>query len=300
MSAPYEAPPIHIAPEALAAWLDALSPTARREVMLSPTAYDKVSDQWDTLTAAKKAAIYNTEPAVRSDVVDISDAATAPKVSILHAADYAPPQPDQEVMDREETRGINPEHPIIVEMATQRAARTVFEVIDWLVSVGDREPQAVNLHRRLDIADTKLVSLCWMLGVREFGKIPLAHLAAEMGLSRAALSHCALIVRDKWNIFNRGQRSDTARDVYAERQRGIWEHRPRQTSGRLLKNTRGAEYLAQNPNATTAELRAELDCSERTASRIMAAHRAQSSKTGADQVTSAPCRDVAFDTEQGA
>jgi hypothetical protein len=303
MSAPYQSPPVHIPPAQLAAWLDSLSEEQRAAVMLSPGAYAKARPKWDTLTAEEKAKVYLAEPAGHLAGCDLSDKQVEPHIASLHASDVRPQSPDEALIDAEETKGINPDHPYIIELATQRAARTVFEVIDWIVSVGEREPQTVNLHHRLDSADTKLVCLAWMLGIREFGKIPLAHLAEQMGLTRAALSHCALIVRDKWNIFQRGQRSDTARKVYAERQRDIWEHRPRQASGLLLKNAtqrqRVADFFAANPDAGAAELRLELGCSERTAYRLTSAYRKERA-ANTPATTSAPCRVESFDTAQGA
>lgn len=260
----------------LVRWLDGLTKAERAKVMLCQRSFSKVADEWDELTTEKKIKLYHAEPAPRAGFGgDISDRTGALPVETLAQSDYTPEQPDVAAMDREEVGSINPEHPYVVELAVQRAARALFEVVDWLFSYGDKERSALNLHRRLDVADTKLVCLAWLLGVREFGAIPLTTLAAELGLTRAALSHCAMTVRDKWNIFNRGQRSDTARDVYRERQKAIWKNRPRQSSGTLIKNSKQREAIAQflqaNPTATVPEIRAALGGSLRTVERILAA-----------------------------
>jgi hypothetical protein len=73
MAAPYEAPPAKIPPAEIAAWLDSLSPDQRRAVMLSPTTYDKVADEWHTLTPEKKAALYSFEPSTNAAPMDLSD-----------------------------------------------------------------------------------------------------------------------------------------------------------------------------------------------------------------------------------
>jgi hypothetical protein len=295
MAAPYEAPPIRIPPAELAKWLDALSEEERAAVMLSPGAYAKARPKWHTLTPEEKAKVYLAEPSGQYGSTDLSDQQVEPNVATLHASDVAPQRPDDAVMDREETAGISLDHPHVIELANQRAGRVIFEVIDWLLSYGGSERSRLNLHRRLDAADTKLVSLAWTLGVREFGRVPLTQLAREMGLTRAALSHSALQVRDKWGVYSRGQRCDTARDVYAERQRAIWKDRPRQASGHLVKDGQKrktiADFLAENPAATADEVHAAVGGSARTVHRLFAAYHADH-----PQAASAPCRDEAFDT----
>lgn len=308
-----DAAPIHIPDDELVRWLDGLTKTERAGVMLAEHAYAKVAHEWDALTPEKKIKLYHAEPAPRAGSgADISDYKGALHLETLMASDYEVERPDDAAMDAEETAGINFDHPHVIEMANQRAARTVFELLDWMLSHGQKETATLNLHRRLDSADTKLVSLAWLLGVREFGAIPLTKLAAELGLSRAALSHCALSVRDRWGIFQRGQRTETARDIYAERQREIWRHRPRQKSGTLIKNSKQREaiatFLEANPEATVAEIRVALGGSQRTVERILAAHHANRTtaapvadvagvdpERSTDPTTSATCRAEAFD-----
>lgn len=311
------AAPIHIPDDELVAWLDGLTKTERAKVMLCERSFSKVADRWDELTPAEKVKAFNAEPAPRAGFgADISDQKGALHVESLMASDYEVERPDDAVMDAEETAGINFDHPHVIEMANQRAARTVYEVVDWLFSYGAKEHASLNLHRRLDAADTKLISLAWLLGVREFGAIPLTKLAAELGLTRAALSHCAMTVRDKWGIFQRGQRTETARDIYAERQREIWRHRPRQKSGTLIKNSKQREaivqFLESNPTATVREIRVALGGSSRTVERVVAAWHATritsapeavltagvtggDPEHGTDPTTSATCRAEAFD-----
>jgi hypothetical protein len=289
------AAPIHIPDDELVAWLDGLTKTERAGVMLAEHAFAKVADRWDELTPAEKVKLYNSEPAPRAGFgADISDYKGTLHVETLMASDYEPERPDHAAIDNEETSGINFDHPHVIEMANQRAARTVFELVDWLFSYGAKEHASLNLHRRLDSADTKLVSLAWLLGVREFGAIPLTKLAAELGLTRAALSHSALQVRDKWRIFQRGQRSESARDIYRDRQKAIWRKRPRQASGTLIKNSKQREsiaaFLEANPDATTADIRAELGGSHRTVERILAAYSANRTPPRPDAT---PVADVA-------
>ena len=281
-----DAAPIHIPDDELVRWLDGLTKAERAKVMLCERSFSKVADRWDELTPAEKVKAYNAEPAPRAGFgADISDQKGALHVETLMASDYTPEQPDDAAMDAEETAGINLDHPHVIEMANQRAARVVFEVVDWLFSYGEKQA-SLNLHRRLDSADTKLVSLAWLLGVREFGAIPLTKLASELGLTRAALSHCALSVRDRWGIFQRGQRSESARDIYRDRQKAIWRNRPRQASGTLIKNSKQREAIAAfieaNPAATVAEIRVALGGSHRTVERILAADHATRAAPPAD------------------
>jgi hypothetical protein len=295
MAAPYEAPPLHVPPAELAAWLDSLTEKQRAALMLSSAAYAKARPKWHTLTPEEKAKVYLTEPAGSFGTCDLSDRHIEPQIATLHAADLAPQRPDDAAMDHEETAGVGMDHPHVVELANQRAARVIFEVIDWLLGYGDADLSRLNLHRRLDAADTKLISLAWMLGVREFGRVPLTQLAREMGLTRAALSHSALQVRDKWGLYSRGQRCDDAREAYSARQREIWKNRPRQASGHLVKDGQKrktiADFLAENPEATVEQVHAHVGGAARTVHRLFAAWHA-----ARPQPTSAPCRDESFDT----
>lgn len=272
------AAPIHIPDDELVRWLDGLTKEQRAKVMLCERSFARVAEKWDQLTPEEKVRLYNAEPAARSgDSPDISDRRSALRVNVLHASDYEAEQPDTAVMDAEETRGIDLNHPYVIELANQRAAHTVFEVVSWLLSYGDKEIRDIKLHRRLDAADTKLVALAWILNAQDFGCAPLTRWAAEMGMTRAALSHAALQIRDRWHLFQRGQRSETARDAYADRQRKVWRKRPRQDSGTLIKNSKQREavaaFLESNPEATTAEIRAALGGTARTVERIAAAWR---------------------------
>jgi hypothetical protein len=77
-------------------------------------------------------------------------------------------------------------------------------------------------------ATRRLAAMAHAIGVREIREHPLSRLAPALACSRALLSLLACELRDFASLDNRAGRSTTAREVYAERARAVWNQRGRQ------------------------------------------------------------------------
>ena len=77
-------------------------------------------------------------------------------------------------------------------------------------------------------ANRRLASLAHAVGVREIREHPLASLAKPLGCSRALLSLLACEIRDFAKLDSRAGRSATAREVYSERAKRVWNARGRE------------------------------------------------------------------------
>lgn len=246
-------------------WLDSLTADQRAGVIISHAA---AASKWSELTPAHKLKIWKSDTAIGSG--NDGDFAMTPTLDPLTAGDYTPQPPDEVIMDAEESAGIDKDHPLVKQLAAEMAGKAIFELADWLLASGDR--RTLELQRRLSASLVRLTALGWALQVGDFGGQSLARLAEELTVTRATLSHAAMLIKDRWGLFHRGQKSQGARAVYAARQVEVWAARPVGEAGLKIKNSRQREAifaaLEANPAATTADLAEQIGCPQRSASRV--------------------------------
>ena len=85
-------------------------------------------------------------------------------------------------------------------------------------------------------ASRRLAALAHAAGVREIREHPLASLAPALGCSRALLSLLACELRDFAQLDSRAGRSATAREVYSQRARAVWNRRGREARDKIKES----------------------------------------------------------------
>jgi hypothetical protein len=75
------------------------------------------------------------------------------------------------------------------------------------------------------VASVRLAALAHAIDLDGLGSLPITQIAEELGVTRAALSHVSINLRDGLSLPRRGGKSDEARKVYQQRARRVWQRR---------------------------------------------------------------------------